>query len=182
MSRPKGFKHSEQTKLKIRLKHLGMKATKEAKKSMSVSAKKRTRREGKAVVSNEFGVGSRHKESTKKSISESMTGIKRPYKPRPHLQGEKSPFWRGGVSGSAKKRKASARYRKWRSLVFQRDDYTCQFCGRRGGRIEADHIKPSAHFPKLRYVLENGRTLCKECHKTTDTWGSRTMWRKYEKV
>jgi len=55
----------------------------------------------------------------------------------------------------------------WRKSVFERDDYTCQFCGLRGTYLEADHIKPWAYFPDLRYELSNGRTLCKPCHNTT---------------
>lgn len=56
---------------------------------------------------------------------------------------------------------------EWRKSVFERDDYTCQFCGVRGSYLEADHIKPWAYFPKLRFDLSNGRTLCKPCHNTT---------------
>lgn len=56
---------------------------------------------------------------------------------------------------------------EWRKNVFKRDNYTCQMCGVRGGKLEADHIKPFAYFPELRTILSNGRTLCKACHNTT---------------
>ena len=55
----------------------------------------------------------------------------------------------------------------WRWSVFERDDYTCQFCFQRGGYLEADHIRPWAFFPELRHELSNGRTLCRACHNTT---------------
>lgn len=55
----------------------------------------------------------------------------------------------------------------WRKAVFERDDYTCQFCKVKGGHLEADHIKPWAFFKELRFVLSNGRTLCRACHNTT---------------
>jgi 5-methylcytosine-specific restriction endonuclease McrA len=55
----------------------------------------------------------------------------------------------------------------WRTSVFKRDDYTCQLCGIRGTYLEADHIKPWAYFPELRFELSNGRTLCKTCHNKT---------------
>lgn len=55
----------------------------------------------------------------------------------------------------------------WRREVFERDDYTCQICGVRGAYLEADHIKPFAYFPELRFELSNGRTLCRKCHDTT---------------
>ena len=67
----------------------------------------------------------------------------------------------------------SYKYRKWRKLVFQRDGYTCQECGQVGGVLNADHIKPWALFPELRFELDNGRTLCVKCHKDTDTYGVR---------
>jgi hypothetical protein len=62
---------------------------------------------------------------------------------------------------------------EWRKAVFERDNYTCQHCHVRGGYIQADHIKPFAYFPELRFDLNNGRTLCKPCHVKTDTYGGR---------
>lgn len=56
---------------------------------------------------------------------------------------------------------------KWRKSIFKRDDYTCQICGVRGSYLEADHIKPFAYFPELRFELSNGRTLCRDCHNKT---------------
>lgn len=79
----------------------------------------------------------------------------------------------GGKTEGQKNR--SIRYSKpikeWRKAVFQRDDYTCQLCNKRGGVLNADHIKPFAEYPELRLELSNGRTLCIECHKKTPTWG-----------
>ncbi len=68
----------------------------------------------------------------------------------------------------------SARYKDWRAEVLKRDDYRCQFCLKRGGRLQADHIKPFALHPELRFDLNNGRTLCPPCHKTTDTFGCKS--------
>lgn len=55
----------------------------------------------------------------------------------------------------------------WRKAIFVRDDYTCQVCNVRGTYLEADHIKPWAYFPELRFELSNGRTLCRACHDKT---------------
>lgn len=56
-------------------------------------------------------------------------------------------------------------YKKWRNDVFKRDKYTCQKCGAIGVHLQAHHIKQWAYYPKERYKIENGVTLCKECHK-----------------
>ncbi len=92
-------------------------------------------------------------------------------KSNPNTSGEKSRFWKGGVSTENERQRKSKEYRKWRSDVFQRDDYTCQECNKKGGRLNADHIKPFAYFKDLRFELSNGRTLCVKCHRKTDTYG-----------
>ena len=67
----------------------------------------------------------------------------------------------------------SPEYRVWRTTVFERDNYTCVWCGQRGKRLAADHIKPFAYFPDLRLEIDNGRTLCVNCHYKTPTYGGR---------
>ena len=78
--------------------------------------------------------------------------------------------WKGGVSNINSKIRHSVEYKLWRKSVFERDDYTCIWCRQRGGIIHADHIKPFAFFPELRFAIDNGRTLCFKCHKKTDTY------------
>ncbi len=58
----------------------------------------------------------------------------------------------------------SERYKEWRRKVFQRDGYTCRKCGQTGGYLNAHHIKSFARYKKLRFRVDNGITLCKECH------------------
>lgn len=52
----------------------------------------------------------------------------------------------------------------WRKSVYERDDYTCQITGERGGKIVAHHIKPYHKYKDLRFDVSNGITLNKEFH------------------
>ena len=52
--------------------------------------------------------------------------------------------------------------------IYMRDDYTCQQCKVRGGRLEAHHVKSFAIHPELRFDVDNGITLCKSCHRGGD--------------
>jgi hypothetical protein len=84
--------------------------------------------------------------------------------------GPKNPAWRGGTSTTRQKFMNSAGYKEWRNAVFVRDDYRCLDCGNRTGPLNAHHIYPWAFYPRLRLMLENGITLCVECHKTTPNY------------
>jgi len=134
-------------------------------------------------------IGTKHTEEHKRKISVSNTGKKRP-KTQEHIdkikvgfskemrkkisdskKKENNPNWKGGISPVNALIRMSAEYRLWREAVFTRDNWTCIWCGVRGGKLNADHIKPFAHYPELRFAIDNGRTLCIDCHKKTDTYG-----------
>lgn len=89
------------------------------------------------------------------------------------MSGESHYNWKGGITPLRTKLYFSKEYKIWRTAVFVRDDFTCQICGKKGGELNADHIKPWASYPELRYAIDNGRTLCIDCHRATDTWGVR---------
>jgi len=143
-------------------------------------------------------------EGTKRKLSEILKGKKKPpftiehrkkiseagKIPRPWVRGEKSHFWKGGVAELSKRIKSSFKYGKWRETVFQRDNWTCQKCGKRGGTILHPHHKKSLtsileenNIKTLKDALDceelwdvnNGITLCINCHKKTETYG----WNKY---
>lgn len=78
--------------------------------------------------------------------------------------------WQGGKTTESRRIRKSTEYKIWRLSVLERDKFTCVFCGKRGGNLHADHIKPFCKFPELRLEKDNGRTLCVDCHKKTDTY------------
>lgn len=63
------------------------------------------------------------------------------------------------------KHNGTGQYARWRKKVFERDEFTCQRCGKKGGFLHAHHIKLWSKFPKFRYTVSNGKTLCAvPCH------------------
>lgn len=101
----------------------------------------------------------------------SLRGIKKPL-----LRGSNHFNYKRGEYCNGKIRpRGRTEYREWRRKVFERDNYTCKHCNVRGGYLEADHIKPWCNYPELRYCVDNGRTLCKDCHKRTDTYGKKAQ-------
>ena len=87
------------------------------------------------------------------------------------LKGEKSRTWKGGISPINEIIRKSYEYRLWRKAVLLRDNFTCIWCGKKDNTVQVDHIKPFAYFPELRFAIDNGRVLCFDCHKTTETYG-----------
>lgn len=85
-------------------------------------------------------------------------------------KGELGANWQGGKTPANTKIRNSPEYKLWREAVFKRDGFMCVWCGEKGGILNADHIKPFSLFPELRLAIDNGRTLCIDCHKKTNTY------------
>jgi|SRR3990167_2080381 len=78
---------------------------------------------------------------------------------------EKNGQWKGGIYKTNRAIRSSPIHKKWSREVKKRDNYTCQKCGQIGGKLESNHIKSFANYPKFRFELSNGETLCIFCHK-----------------
>lgn len=79
--------------------------------------------------------------------------------------GENHWNWKGGITPENQKGRNSTEAHKWRKAVFERDNYTCQICGKRGGKLNAHHKMPWAKYKEYRFDVDNGVTLCEACHK-----------------
>ena len=55
-------------------------------------------------------------------------------------------------------------YKEWRLAVYKRDGFTCQSCGNIGRNLNAHHIIPIAKDVTKMLDINNGITLCKDCH------------------
>lgn len=144
-----GKHHSEASKRKIRDARQGKHLSKETKRKLR-----------------EINSGKKLSEETKKKMSKVRVG-------------EKHHNWKGGISPLGMQIRNCFRYRGWVSDVFTRDNFICQECGKRGGYLHAHHLKSFSqifHDNKIKTLedaescgefwnINNGRTLCKECHR-----------------
>ena len=85
-----------------------------------------------------------------------------------YMVGENNPNWNGGTSINNKNRHHQQGYANWRRRVFDRDGYTCQNCGKTNCFLEAHHIISWKDSIEKRFDIDNGITLCKECHAKLD--------------
>lgn len=95
--------------------------------------------------------------------------------------------WKGGRTKFKELIRKTSKYKRWRKDVYERDNYTCQLCYKRGSELAADHITPlyeildKYNITTMEEVikcqslwdLSNGRTLCRPCHLKTPTFGLR---------
>lgn len=79
------------------------------------------------------------------------------------LGGEDHWNWQGGLTSENRRQRIKFK-NTMQKTIFERDDYTCQLCGKKGGYLQVDHIKDWADYPDLRFKEDNCRTLCMSCH------------------
>ena len=68
----------------------------------------------------------------------------------------------------SRRKERRGKHGSWRKKVLSRDKYICQKCGKKGRDknviLHAHHIKHFKNNPKLRFEVDNGITLCLDCH------------------
>ncbi|MGH8199803.1 MAG: HNH endonuclease [Steroidobacteraceae bacterium] len=78
--------------------------------------------------------------------------------------GDKRWNWKGGITPDRVRLRISLDMRLARECCFERDDYACRSCGKRGGKLNVHHIWPFQRFREWRFEVWNLITLCKHCH------------------
>lgn len=135
-------------------------------------------------------------EIKRRTRSESLSGSKNPMFGKRGEEtsmfgrrGSKSHMWQGGLDKINRAIRDTHQLNLWRTKVFERDGFICQFCNCKGGELNADHIVPLSEMIKQHNIqtiedayackelwdINNGRTLCVPCHKTTESWGRQNM-------
>lgn len=103
-------------------------------------------------------------------------------------RGEKGSNWQGGLTELSFLIRSSSYYIQWRTIILKRNNFKCVWC-REDNRslLEVDHIKPFSLIIRQNKIktteeafdcfelwdIDNGRTLCQDCHKLTDTYAGK---------
>jgi hypothetical protein len=175
----KGLKHTEKTKEKMSLASLGKNKSLQHRLNISKGRK-----------------GIRFSEEHINNLKISHLGQKSWSKGKRFFQilGEKHPNWKGGISKIDKSCRVMPEYKQWRSDTFTRDNWTCQTCRIKGVYMTAHHIKSFSKIIKENNIkniidaskcaelwnIDNGITLCEECHKLTDNYRGRGILKSYK--
>jgi 5-methylcytosine-specific restriction endonuclease McrA len=78
---------------------------------------------------------------------------------------ENHPRWLGGKSQENQIGRGTLEYQEWRINVWKRDFFTCKKCLKIGKDLNAHHINSWVDNVDDRYSIDNGVTLCGDCHK-----------------
>ena len=168
----KGKELSEEHKQKLRESNIGHIPWNKGLKISPISE------ETKQRIKN-FNQGKKLSEETKQRMSKSHKGKRCLFN-----VGINNHNWKGGISKLNNIIRNIFEYRQWRDDVYTRDKFTCQECGNKrnyykGIKLHAHHIKPFSNIFQYYEIttleealnceelwnINNGITLCKECHK-----------------
>ena len=132
---------------------------------------------------NKRNTGNLNSEETKLKMSLASKGKLKSVEHRKKLsevkKGKRSNAWKGGITPINHQIRSCFKMRQWISDVFTRDNFTCQDCNKKGGILNAHHIKHFSLIIKINNIkslddallceelwnINNGRTLCIICHK-----------------
>ena len=77
--------------------------------------------------------------------------------------GELSASWNPALTDEERIKRRNNYTKSWASAVKKRDNFTCQVCGSTEKPV-AHHLNSYASAKDRRYDIENGVTMCRDCH------------------
>jgi len=70
-----------------------------------------------------------------------------------------------------------SQYKEWHRKVLKKNNYICQICGNGGNKLQVHHIKSFSKYPELRFDVNNGKAVHRECHlKNLHNWNLIATW------
>lgn len=120
-------------------------------------------------------------EATRKKLREAQMVL---------VRAGKHHLWKGGITPLMIEIRTSTLMKNWRKSVFIRDNYTCQACEIKGGKINVDHIKEFSVIIEENKITDinlarncqdlwdtdNGQVLCQECHSVKTSKFMKQLW------
>ncbi len=100
-----------------------------------------------------------------KNMRRGMTSSCGCFERQANLEDNITSYSKKNITSVRQKRRYGKESIAWRMSVFERDNYKCQCCGSVGGELNAHHILSWADYPAKRCDVDNGITLCSECHR-----------------
>lgn len=165
-----GSKLSDKTKEKIRKKAIGRKQSPELieKRISKIRGRKQT-------------------DTEKLNHSIALKGKKKSLKHRLKITGKNHYNWKGGRTPLLVKIRNTIEYYTWRLNVYKRNGFRCISCQQIGKELNAHHIKAISEILdenniktveealkcKELWNVDNGVTLCIDCHKLTNNYGNK---------
>jgi 5-methylcytosine-specific restriction endonuclease McrA len=155
------YKHTEETKNKIRLKAIGREHSLESREKMRIGhlGLKRTEewknKHREIMKGNKYALGYRMSEKSKQNLREKNSG-------------KNSNLWKGGISYNPYSVDWTETIKK---AIREKYKYTCQICGDYAWIVH--HID----YDKLNCNIDNLIVVCVKCHAKTNF--NRTYWVNY---
>lgn len=189
-----GKKHTEETKKIIGLVHKNKIVSEETKKKISEKALARFSNKCNHPMYGKINKWGKHTKEVKNYISTLKKGINNPMygkygylNPMFGLRGNKHPAWKNEKSrlySLSNNIRSLREYFNWKQAILKRDAFKCVYC-KNNQYLEVDHIYPliliiedfqvttaqQALNCSAFWNQNNGRTLCFNCHKQTETFG-----------
>lgn len=140
---------------------------------------------GNIVERNTHDVVTGYSKSCGCHLKELYSSLEYSIKASATFQGIDVSEWNGFLTSENIRSRLTKKYAAWRKEVMERDDYTCQCCGFKSGMgitmpLNVHHKYSFYKYPEKRTILENGITLCYNCHSQKVIGSFHSVYGRYD--